>query len=393
MNNRQAYAFLISLVLIFSKCATNIENVKTSNHKLSAYIGIPIYIFSTSVEKKYYHIKFESDGNLKTDIPTLSHCSQWDIVDGKWDYKLEIVCPDGHYPWDFERTVKYDKTLHKSIIPLIIERYFLAGEFELKYLSFRDSGEYISRNPEILRLLEKAELTTSNYKMFFVTGDEELNRFKKSIEIHDSILQENEQMLMKGYPTAQIIDLRNSQNQLSFILAHQNELETPDLYFTLTHEYLKLKLSDYEKLIKESAKLKTKKYLVFQTDFIRSIYDMKKRGFLLFIEDEYSGGFKRFYSPPIFVSMDIEKYEEMKFNKVVCFAEFEVFTQSEAAYISTKFNGILNKDNYERYKVNYSEGLPFIKEQQIRFKQIKLKVLNYRLFNWMQETGDSYWKP
>ncbi|MCG6140648.1 hypothetical protein [Leptospira mtsangambouensis] len=393
MNNRQAYAFLISLVFIFSNCATNVEKVKTSNHKLSAYIGIPIYIFSTSVEKKFIYIKFESDGILKTDIPSLSHCSQWDIVDGRWDYKLEIVCPDGKYTWDFERAVNYDKILHKAYIPPIIERYYIAGEFELKYLSFRDYGEFLSRNPDIERMLEKEELTTNNHKMFFVIGDENLNKFKKSIGIHDSLILENEQKLLKGYSSAQIIDLRNSQNQLNFILAHQNEIENPDLFFTLTHQYLELKLSEYEKLIKENAKLKTKKYLVFETEFKKNPYDIKNRGFILDIHDEYSGGFKRFFSPPIFVSMDIEKYEELKFNKVVCFAEIEVFTQSETAYISTKYNGILNKENYEKYIVNYQEGLPYIKQQVIRFKQIKLKVLNYRLFNWEQETGDSYWKP
>lgn len=395
MKNRQALAFLVSLAFFFSSCATNIEKIKTSNHKISTFIGKPIYIISTSVSKKYYQILLNPDGNLKTDIPSLSHCSQWDVREGRWDYRLEIVCSDGVYGWDFDLSVKYDKKLKNTHLPHIIERFVYTGDFELYHLNLRGSEHFsygVSRNPEIIRLLEKEELTTNNYNIFFVMGDENLNNYKKAIEVYDSLLLENEQRLVKGYPSEKIIDLRNYQNKLNFLLVHQNEIENPDFFFTLTPKDLELKLSEYEKEIKAHANFKSKKYLIFETDFKKNPYDIKNRGFLLHIEDEYTGGFKRFYSPPIFVSMDIENYEELKYNKVVCIAEYEVITQSETAYLSTKYNGILNKDNFEKYKANFREGLPYIKEQVIKYKQIRLKVLNYRIFNWEEETGDSYWK-
>ncbi|GBF44539.1 hypothetical protein LPTSP2_38420 [Leptospira ellinghausenii] len=385
MNNKQAYAFLISLVFIFLNCATNIEKLKASNDKLLDVVGIPIYILSTKEIKKYYHFVLNPDGKFQTDIPSLSHCNHWDVDD-----QLEtiyLVCKNGNYNFDLKKYINYDSKIKKVNVPYTIRPYVSLVDFKLNYVNLNNPWFDVA---PIVKFLDKDGLSLFQ-TIYFIIGDENLNKFKEAIVIRDTQMEEDSQRLVRGIPLEQIIDLRYDE-KLNFILAHQNEIENPDLFFTLTHQYLEMKLSDYEKLIKENANLKSKKYLVFETDLKKTPYDIKNRGFTLNIYDEYTGGFKRFFSPPIFVSMEIEKYEEMKYDKVVCIAEYEVYTQSETAYLSTKYNGILNKDNFEKYKANFREGLPYIKEQVIKYKQIRLKVLNYRIFNWEEETGDSYWK-
>lgn len=385
MKNKNAFAFLFSLVFIFLNCATNIEKLKASNDKLSTVVGIPIYILSAKEIKKYYQFVLKPDGKFQTDIPSLSHCNQWDVDDQL--EKIYLVCKNGNYNFDLKKYNNYDSKIKKENVPYTIRPYVPLVDFKLNYVNLNDPWFDIA---PIVKFLDKDGLSLFQ-TIYFIIGDENLNKFKKAIQIRDSQIEEDAQRLLRGIPTEQIIDLRYEDN-LNFLLAHQNEIENPDLFFTLTHKYLEMKLSEYEKLIKENVKLKTKKYLVFEADFRKSPYDMKNRGFTIDIHDEYSGGFKRFFSPPIFVSMEIEKYEEMKYDKVVCIAEYEVYTQSETAYSSTKYSGILNKENFEKYKVSYSEGLPYIKEQVIRFKQIKLKVLNYRIFDSSEETVDSLWK-
>lgn len=385
MKNKNAFAFLFSLVFIFLNCATNIEKLKASNDKLSTVVGIPIYILSAKEIKKYYHFVLNPDGKFQTDIPSLSHCNQWDVDDQL--ERIYLVCKNGNYNFDLKKYINYDSKIKKDNVPYTIRPYVSLVDFKLNYVNLNNPWFDVA---PIVNFLDKDGLSLFQ-TIYFIIGDENLNKFKEAIVIRDTQMEEDAQRLVRGIPIEQIIDLRSEDN-LNFILVHQNEIDNPNFFFTLTHKYLDMKLSDYEKKIKESAKLKTKKYLVFETDFKKNPYDIKNRGFLLDIHDEYTGGFKRFYSPPIFVSMEIEKYEEMKYDKVVCIAEYEVYTQSETAYSSTKFSGILNKDNFEKYKVNYSEGLPFIKEQVIRFKQFKLKVLNYRIYDSSEEIIDSYWK-
>lgn len=385
MKNKNVFAFLFSLVIIFSNCQSNIEKLKTSKDKLLNVVGIPIYILSTKEIKKYYHFVLNPDGKFQTDIPSLSHCNQWD-VDDQLD-KIYLVCRNGNYNFDLKKYNNYDSKNKKENVPFTIRPYVSLVDFKLNYVNLNNPWFDVA---PIIKFLDKDGLSLFQ-TIYFIIGDENLNKFKEAIVIRDTQMEEDAQRLVRGIPTEQIIDLRYEDN-LNFLLAHQNEIENPGLFFTLTHQYLEMKLSDYEKLIKENANLKSKKYLVFETDFKKTPYDMKNRGFLLNIYDEYSGGFKRFFSPPIFVSMDIEKYEDLKYDKVVCIAEYEVYTQSETAYSSTKYSGILNKENFEKYKVNYPEGLPFIREKVIQFKQIKLKVLNYRIYDSSEETVDSFWK-
>ncbi|WCL50994.1 hypothetical protein [Leptospira sp. GIMC2001] len=377
------------LILLSLNCATNLENLRKLNHPVLKIIGTPIYFLSLKEYGKVFYLLLEEDGSVKTDFESLSNCKEWDVLDsfgstfilcGEEKYSLSTHLVDG---WSGRVNSLYDKKIMTD------------GSLNFKTFQGKPLIDMFTKNAEskghdLSRVIKKEQVFTDWGFAYVLIGDDSLKKFQEFIASESGQNDLADEKLVRKYSPEKILDLRVKENEKDFSFLYFNVLADPDLQFRATPENENLRLSEFEKKYKDLQPLKSKKFLIFQAKPIFSDYDTKKRAFNLYIQSEYDGGFQRIFSPPIVLKVDVEKYEEiLDFDNVECIADYEVITKKEKAYFP-RYARILNEENYEQYKINYKAELPYTIEKNITYRQIKLKVLNYRIYS--SYSGKSYWK-
>jgi hypothetical protein len=388
------YLYILTIIVLSLNCASNMEIfMKRENgygSAIKSIIGKQIYFLSLKEYGKVYSLLLDLDGSIKSDIDSLSGCKKWDVEDNLFNAYIDCG----------EKTISLFSHIEKGLgtgsVPEFYSKILKKDESILVHTLFGiKKGDGYGYDPHDLSLnIEKEGIFDKRGSAIYIVGEDSLRKFNELLQNNKLQNDIEEKKLLKDYPINKIIDLRIVKNSNDFFLIHFSTLADNDLYdsLTLDADDYEFTPSEYKNKFNELQSLKSKKYLIFEESIsIRNSYDNKKGGFNLNIEDNYNGGFKRIYSPPIFIKMDVEKYKKiMNFNKVVCIAEYKAFSKNEKAYLSTKYDGILNEENYEKYKINFKEGLPYIVEKNIKLRKVELKVLNYRIFD--SNTGNSYWK-
>jgi hypothetical protein len=368
------------LLLLFSlSCATNAEILKKSDQPIANIIGKPIYFLSLKEYGKVYFLHLAEDGTFTTDLKTFSNCEQkWDINERN-NNEVYAICNNYYTNFQLNSSKKgwgsKPPQMYKSI-------------FENKGIDFF----HINAPHQYSKIDEDIKSKGKDSKMFFFVGEDNLKKFNEFISNYIKLKELEEVKLANGYKSDDTLDLRSKVIlEDYFLFIHINVLDDPDLQFKSTPQNTRLSLSDFKHNHNVLQWVKSIKYIIFEMDAIKSPYDSSKKGFTLNIEDNYSGGFKRIYSSPIFIKMDLEKFESIKdYNKVVFIANYDVITKSEKAYVSSKMSGVLNETLYKDFKITNPEEVPFLSEKIIKFKQVKLKILNFKIYN--PESGESYWK-
>lgn len=371
------------------KCASSsaIEKLQRDNRPFKNLIGIPIYFLSISRLGDVYSMTLFKDGTFKSNIEALKKCDRWDY-DNENNIKEEYLeCSDKRVLFNFRiENEIYGKPN--------FEREFMGAVkkgINLKTLFHIDLQHYQTSKLSWVSLINDPIFSTGSHA-YILLGDDALKEFKDFTLNNKSQIENDEKKLAKGITPEKIFDLRIKENEEDFFFLHMNKLDDSELYFLSTPENNNLRLSEFEKKYKDLQPLKSKKYLIFRKNKNAISYDTKKRGFTIYYEDNYTGGFQRIFTNEIFVNMDIAKFEQIqRYPTLEFIAEYNIISKNETAYVSTRLSGILNKDQYEEFKIKFPEESIYIKEKSIKLRQVKLKILNFRIYDPI--SNESFWKP
>ncbi|EKJ86177.1 hypothetical protein CLV96_3895 [Leptospira meyeri] len=400
----------ISLFLLFFSffgCATNTEKIKASDHKLKFLIGEPIYFLSHKYVDKYYLFFLKEDGTFESDINSFQNCYKWDLSD---TYELFLECNKERIKLTADTVLEHTysgvrwKLLDskKPFSSLAWYDQVRLNSQELKIYEVTESQSW-GVFEEFYKILEKENIglrgvrphsqLQEEIKTYIIIGEQNKQNFTHVSGNWKEQVKQNENRLLGGINPNDTIDLRDDENMKNFFLLNLNKIDYPENYFGFTPESERLNAIDFKKKLQDLYPLKSKKYIRAEFDYSYRLLD-KKPSVALYIRPKttYSGGFAIFDDPELILKLEANVYENFghaKYFGVELIAEYDFDFKTEKAFISTKYNGILNEENFENYKINFREGLPYIQEKMIKFRQINLKVKNFRVFS---INGESLWK-